>query len=424
MVIAQISVFGVISLLVIGYAVFGLLRVRLTNPPFTVTVHLQSAGGIYNGAEVAYRGVEVGRVTSLRLHTSGVTIKLSIDEGTKIPDDSIAHIYDLSAVGEQYVDLVPRRTQRGGYLHDGSSIPVGQTTTPLETATVIFDLEQFVDSIDPGDVRTIGREGAAAFAGTGPKLRSILHDTTTLVDQLAASEDGTIDLLHNAAILLHGAAAHAGDFDQFAGALRALSATLARSTPTIKKFLDAAEPQTRLVNAIIAENGSAVSVLLGNLATLSDIQVARVPGLRSLLVAVPEFGRQAPTVVNGGTLLGAVNIDQDQQLCQTGVPLSNPLSGTRSRLYSSSCGTGLVRGAANSPTPGSGQSGAAQSAQPLGASARLTRSGRAEVGTYDPTTGLISTSDGKLVRLGGDGGPAPSADAPSWAAMLTAGMTG
>jgi len=416
MVVAQISVFAVISLLVIGYAVFGLLRVRITNPPFSVTVHLRSAGGIYSGAEVAYRGVEIGRVSSLHLHTSGVTITLSIDDGTKIPADSIAHVYDLSAVGEQYVDLVPPHRPGSTYLHDGSSIPVNRTTVPLETATVIFDLEQFVDSIDPDDVRTIGREGAAAFAGTGPELKSILSDTTDLVDQLAATEGNTIDLLHNAALLLHGAAAHAGDFDRFAGSLRTLSATLARSTPTIKKFLDAAEPQTRLVNAILAENGSAVSVLLGNLATLSDIQVARIPGLRSLLVAVPEFGRQSPAVVRGGALLGAVNIDQDQQLCQTGVPLTNPLSRARSRLYAASCGPGIVRGAANAPTAGSEPSTATDSAQPLGPSARLSPSGRAQVGTYDPVTGLVSTSDGKLVRLGPDSGTS------GWATMLTAGI--
>ena len=37
----------------IGYAVFGLLDVRFSGKPYPVTVELDSAGGIFEGAEVA-----------------------------------------------------------------------------------------------------------------------------------------------------------------------------------------------------------------------------------------------------------------------------------------------------------------------------------------------------------------------------------
>jgi len=39
--------------------------------PFDVTVQLHTAGGIFDGAEVAYRGVQVGKVSSVALHTDG-----------------------------------------------------------------------------------------------------------------------------------------------------------------------------------------------------------------------------------------------------------------------------------------------------------------------------------------------------------------
>jgi hypothetical protein len=53
--------------------------------------------------------------------------------------------------------------------------------------------------------------------------------------------------------------------------------------------------------------------------------------------------------VHDGALVGAADINQDQALCNTGVPLSNPISGRRSPIYAVNCGTGLVRGAANAP---------------------------------------------------------------------------
>ena len=407
MVLAQLLVFALISVLVIGYALFGLLHVRLTSKPFPVTVELASAGGIFDGAEVAYRGVQVGRVSSVDLHTDGVTIKLAIDTGIEVPQNSIAHIYDLSAVGEQYVDLEPPKHPSSTYLHSGSTIPRAHTTTPLETATVLYDLERFVSSINPVDLQVLGREGALALQGTGSQLRAILVDTTQIVDELSSTENSAVDLLDNSSVLLHGAAAHSGEFDRFTRSLDALSRTLAAKTPTIDTFLRQSEPTTRLVNSLITENGSAVATLLTNLATFSRIQVARVPGLRSLLVAVPEFGRLAPTVVHNGVLLGAANIDQNQALCNTGIPLTSPISGTKTPVRAASCGPELVRGAANAP-------------RPVGASATPTGSGT-QIGTYDPGSGLVETSDGRLYRLGIDGGQTAIFGGNSWRALLLAG---
>jgi phospholipid/cholesterol/gamma-HCH transport system substrate-binding protein len=418
MVLAQLAVFAAISVLVVYYAVFGLLHVSFTNRPFHVQVDLATAGGVFEGAEVAYRGVQVGKVDAVDLHTGGVTIDLAIDHGTKIPATAIAHVYDLSAVGEQYVDLEPKGST-GPHLHGGSRIPRSHTTTPLETATVLYDLERFIDSIDPHDLQVIGREGALALQGTGPQLKSILSDTNDIVNQLSASEDGLIRLLHNSALLLHGAAAHAGAFDRFTSSLRALTGTLAAKTPTIDAFIRQGETTTRLVNSVMTDNGSAVTALLGNLATLSGIQSARIPGLRALLLAVPEFGRLAPTIVHDGSLLGIADVNQDQPLCNTGLPLSNPISGTRTPMHSVGCGPGLVRGAANAPRPAGGAAPDAAAQTRLGPSARPAGNAT-QVGTYDPQTGLVSTSAGPLIRLGSTGGQDRLLGDNSWQAIVLA----
>lgn len=418
-VLGQLAVFGVISVVIIGYTLIVLLKFNPTTTPFRVSVQLRSAGGIFAGAEVAYRGVQVGKVESVDLQTSGVTVKLSLYEGTKVPDNASAHVYDLSAVGEQYVDLTPPKIPSTSYLHGGSEIPQSRTSTPIETASVIFDLERFVNSINPKDLQILGREGALAFQGTGPQLRSILVNATEIVDQLSSSEDNMLDLLHNGSILLDGLASHASAFDSFTRSLRLVSSTLAAKTPTITRLLADASPTTQLVNKIVVDNGAALTTLLANGATFTDIQVVRVPGLRALLVAVPEFGRLAPTVVHNGSLLGVANINQSQPLCNTGLPLSNPLSAHRTKLYGVSCGAGIARGAANAPRPATSASTTSADTQQLGASAQPAGS-RTQVGTYNAQSGLVSASDGRLVRLGTTGGQQRLLGGNSWQAMLLA----
>src|SRR5690625_7995847 len=82
-------------------AFFGLNR-------YTVTVQLPQAGGLYPGGNVTYRGVEVGRVHAVRLSDSAVEAVLQLDSDVRIPADLSAQVHSVSAVGEQYVELLPK----------------------------------------------------------------------------------------------------------------------------------------------------------------------------------------------------------------------------------------------------------------------------------------------------------------------------
>ena len=74
---------GLVIVVVVGvyYIVFDVLQYRVTSQPFAVTVFMPSAGGLYSGADVTYRGVTVGTVTSLDLSANQVAVKIGIDPG-------------------------------------------------------------------------------------------------------------------------------------------------------------------------------------------------------------------------------------------------------------------------------------------------------------------------------------------------------
>ena len=401
---AQLAIFATISILITSYTVFGVLGVHAGPGPYHVTLHLKNGGGIFDGAEVSLRGVQIGRVTSVRLATDEVVVRLAIEHGKKVRANSVAHVYDLSPVGEQYVDFEPR-ADSGPWLANGDEIPASRTDTPIRVPTVLYDLEQLVGSIDPADLRTLTTELAKAFRDTGPQLRAILVDGAQLVDQLTNSQQAALDLLHNSRIALRTAARHTSDFATFATSIRALSQTLAQRNPQLNALLAQSATTTALVDQLVTENASAATVLLANLATLSEIQVARVPALRSLLVAVPRFGERVPQVVRNGALQIIIYLNGSQQVCQYGPPLTSPLSGTRSKVQSVDCHDlkpgELVRGAQNAPRP----------------SARVATNG-AQVAQYDPSTGTATAADASPVQLGWNGGQQSLLGDNSWQALI------
>src|SRR5882757_209678 len=73
---------------------------------YTLTAELPASGGLYATANVAYRGVTIGKVTDVAPTANGVRATLSIDDRYKIPVDATANVHSVSAIGEQYLDLV------------------------------------------------------------------------------------------------------------------------------------------------------------------------------------------------------------------------------------------------------------------------------------------------------------------------------
>ena len=86
---------------------------------YTLKADLPTSGGLYKTANVTYRGQTIGRVTAVEPTETGVQATMSIGDRYKIPVDASANVHSVSAVGEQYLDLVSTGNP-GQYLLAGT----------------------------------------------------------------------------------------------------------------------------------------------------------------------------------------------------------------------------------------------------------------------------------------------------------------
>ena len=86
----QLVAFAAITLLAVSFlsARYVGLGQRLFGGGYVVTADFADSGGIFSGAEVTYRGVQVGRVDHLRLTPGGVLVDLRLNDGTHVPTDA------------------------------------------------------------------------------------------------------------------------------------------------------------------------------------------------------------------------------------------------------------------------------------------------------------------------------------------------
>ena len=201
----QLAAFVLISLVGIFYVGSNYIGLHLFSPgPYTVKLNLTGTGGIFSNAEVTERGVTVGRVGAMKVTPEGVQVDLHIDHGKKIPADVHATVANLSAVGEQYVDLDPQTDLGPGVpvLKDGSVIPVSATTLPLDDATMLLDLDKLVSSVDNKHLATVIDELGKGFNDVGPALQSLIDNGNALTQAAIQSLPQQLKLIDDSRTVL------------------------------------------------------------------------------------------------------------------------------------------------------------------------------------------------------------------------------
>ncbi|CAL9597050.1 MCE family protein [Streptomyces sp. enrichment culture] len=320
---AQLLAFATVTAVGVSYvgAEYTGLVDGLLGRGYTVHAEFADSGGIFTGAEVTYRGVPVGRVGELRLSgDDGVSVALEIEDGApRIPADSLAVVANRSAVGEQYVDLQPRRTS-GPYLLDGSTVPRARTRVPLPTTDLVVSLDRLVNSVGKDDLRVTVAELGKAFQGTGPHLSRLVDSGNELVEAASEALPETIDLIEDSRTVLRTQSEQGSAITSFARDLALLTEQVKDSDGDLRRLIGNAEPAAYQVNSLLKSLDPELSVLLANLISGGQVTLARLPGVEQALVTFPVVVSGSYTVIpgDGTTHFGLVLGNDDPAPCTQG----------------------------------------------------------------------------------------------------------
>jgi len=294
----QLLAFVILGLVGISYvgAHYARLDRVFFDSTYEVTVHFNQSGGIFVGSEVDYRGVQIGKVTDMRLTDSGVDVILAIDHGHDVPADTLAVVANKSAVGEQYLDLEPRNNRRP-FLRDGSTINEKDTRIPVSTTELLTNTDQLVTSLPQDDLRTTVNELGKAFAGTGPELARLIDTSNEFIRNANDNFDVTTALIRDSNAVLRTQALKGSAIRDFARDLALFSGTLADNNNALVKLIDNGSATATELRVFLEQNGVDLGSLINNLVTTGKVVVKRLPGIRQMLVLLPYAAAGGYTVL-------------------------------------------------------------------------------------------------------------------------------
>jgi len=329
----QLLAFVLVTLLGVGY-----ISVRYLDAPallrssgYSVTLQLSQSGGIFTGADVTYRGVSVGRVGPLRLTADGVEARLDIEgDAPPIPADLDAAVTNLSAIGEQFVDLKPVRAD-GPVLAAGSVIPASRVSTPVPVEDLVLQVDTFVRTVPLDSLRTVVDELGTGFTGTGPELAILLETSDAFTRDAIAVLPQTLTLIRDGRQVLATQNEQASAITSFSRDLALLAEQLEAADPDIRRLILSAPQFSAQASGLIQDSGDQLSALIADLLTVSGVALPRQDGLRQILATYPVLTATWNSSVlpgDGYLHLGLILNQFDPYVCVRGYEGTPRRSGT------------------------------------------------------------------------------------------------
>ncbi|HUQ00543.1 MAG TPA: MlaD family protein [Aeromicrobium sp.] len=258
-----------------------------------VTVALPTSGGLYIGSEVDYRGVKIGKVGDMRVTPSGVDVVLQLEDVAEVPRDSDVYVSNLSAVGEQYLNFVPRSSGGGPHLEDGDRVMGSAESLPPSTDKLLTSLDSFVNSVDPDDLQTVVTELGTMFRGNAENLRILIDSGTQFVDEATAHEDATIALLNDGGKVLAVQQDESDSIRSFARGLVKVTKTLKGSDSDLRDIFSEGAKTGKELKKLLDELRPVLSPFLANFIELNQVINPRLAGIGEIFAVLPT------TIKNG-----------------------------------------------------------------------------------------------------------------------------
>ncbi|ASR03095.1 MCE family protein [Gordonia rubripertincta] len=260
---------------------------------YRVKVELPTTGGLYKTANVTYRGVQVGRVDDVALTKSGVVATLNMSSQYEIPSDLQASVNSTSAIGEQYVSLIPNRTG-GPFLRDGDVIGADRTSVPQDVGPLIDSVNTSLAALPQHNLQTAINEGYKAFNGVGPALQRLLDTSHNVAGEAVQNTSPITKLITDAEPVLSAVDASDPSIRSWATSVNSLTGQLAEKDQTVRDLLVSGQAAANEATMMFNQLRPTTPVLLANLVSLEQVAVTYNASLEQLLVLLP---------------LGAINMD-------------------------------------------------------------------------------------------------------------------
>lgn len=343
---------------------------------YALTGSFDRAGtGLQSGAEVVYRGVQVGRVTSITLRHRRAEVAMLIDHGFRVPSDTVATIEPVNVFGADQVSLAFPGHGADAPLPAGSAIR--HTAVRPGFDSLFAAAAPLLKRVDTTDLSTVISTLAQATNGEGPTIRASIDEGAKLAAFLDQTLPAQITALDSTAGFATAIAPTASSFNQVSAAANGFLPIFNANSAAYAKLLATVTPFANNLAQFLSAYHPTIETMLNRGDSLARLVITDQQDIGTLIAGLAiyegKIGSAADPaeVLPNGTIFAYFDAfltlgDIDQLVCSLLHPAGLPssLSSALAPLEQALTGAGTPLQCGTSSTQGGGLPGLPAGAAP------------------------------------------------------------
>ena len=259
---------------------------------YRLYANLPNSAGLYETANVTFRGTTVGKVTSVEPTEQGARVTMNIEDSTRVPVDTVANVHSVSAVGEQFLDLVSTENT-GQYFNDGDTITKGRV--PAEVGPALDSAQRGLAALPAEKISVLLDETAKAVGGLGPSLQRLVDGTQALAGDFRENLSSVTDIVENSGPIIDSQVNSGDAISRWAANLNTITAQTAEKDAALRSGLQQAAPTADQLNAVFSDVQESLPQTLANLEVVIDMLKRYNKNVEQVLVVLPQGAAIAQT---------------------------------------------------------------------------------------------------------------------------------
>jgi phospholipid/cholesterol/gamma-HCH transport system substrate-binding protein len=296
--LVKLAVFAVVTFSATMLLYYTIGNIRPGTAYTTYRAAFSDATGLLPGDDVRVSGVQVGRITSLKVRDGHAVVTFALEKDVRLTSAASARVRYKNLLGQRYVSLL--LSSEGERLRGGATIPLGQTQPALDLTVLFNGFKPLFKALSPADVNKLASEIVATLQGEGGTVDALLASTSSLTNTLAARDAAIGRVVTNLNAVVGTVAERdqtlgkliaelqrfttglAGDRDAIGGSLANIDALAAATTRLLTESRPALDRDIADLNTVVATVEKKDPVL--------DQTLKRLPAALTALMRAQSYG--------------------------------------------------------------------------------------------------------------------------------------
>lgn len=160
---------------------------------FVIQAQIPHVNNLQQNSRVRVGDVTVGNVTKIERQGWHALLTMSLNGDVVLPDNATAKLGQTSLLGSQHIELAaPETVPPEGHLHDGSFIPLQNSSTFPTTEQTLAAVSLLLNGGGVGQLQDVVHAFSTAFRGHERELRSLIQELDRFIRHI---NDQTNDII-------------------------------------------------------------------------------------------------------------------------------------------------------------------------------------------------------------------------------------